>query len=181
MDHTCRYKRRDLAADALFLAAMAAGSGFTVFMLSTSWPDGAWRLDLAVAAALTACVLLRRVRLAAATAIGLAVAAVAALVASAADLPQEPGPISGMAIAVLIATCLRRGSGSLAIAALLGAATVLAASWFTARSQEDGFTAVTDLLAIQMVVGAACGAVGRGRRSSRDARQMPSVSVNTYR
>jgi hypothetical protein len=140
---------------------MVAGTAFTVLMLSTSWPQGTWRLDLGVAVTLGVCAFLRRVHLGAAMLAGLSVAAAAAVVADLFDLPQEPGPITGFALAVLLGACLRRGGPPLVVASLLGSACVVALTWFTARPQEAGFTAVTVLLMVNLVGATIWGSVGR--------------------
>jgi hypothetical protein len=162
MDRITQTSRgRGAALDAAFVVAMAAGATFTVYMLSTSWPPGAWRLDLCVAVAIGACAILRRWWLTPATLTAVVLAAGSALVADRADLPQEPGPITGLALAVLVGACVRRGSAPLVAATLLGSAAVATLSWFTARTNQDGFTAVTVLLLLTLTAGALCGATLR--------------------
>src|SRR5215213_9759028 len=83
------------------------GIVFTAYMIIDSWGGAYWVFDSVVAVAVCSLALLRE-RQPVLTAIGgLAVTAVAVVVSLVADLPQEPGPITALAMSVLVGSAIR--------------------------------------------------------------------------
>lgn len=98
---------------------------YTAVAIGVSWGGTYWVFDAAAGAALAGCAMVRRRHLRAAAGAGLAVAAVAILVAWAAELPREPGPVAVLALGVLVADAVRTlPSGSAGAVALGGLAVV---------------------------------------------------------
>ncbi|QLQ36425.1 sensor histidine kinase [Micromonospora robiginosa] len=131
----------DLGLAVVFALGLAA----TAVMIATSWGPRYAVPDALVGVVVCALALARRrdrVRTAAA---GLAVAAVAVGVSFVADLPQEPGPVTGLALAVLVGSVVRarprRTAATVAGAGLL----VIAGSLLTSLDNQHGLTAVTVL------------------------------------
>ncbi|GAA3385658.1 sensor histidine kinase [Cryptosporangium minutisporangium] len=93
----------DAALGVLFAVALV----YTAVAIRVSWGGGYWAFDAAAGALVAGCALARRRHLPAAAGAGLVVAAGAILVAWVAGLPQEPGPVAVLALAVLVATAVR--------------------------------------------------------------------------
>jgi hypothetical protein len=92
---------------------------------------------------------------------GIAIAAGGTLAAFAADLPQEPGPITGLGLAVLVGSGIRRLPVRQAWLLGCGSAVVLVLTWATALPAQYGFTAVTVLDVIFWAVAVVMGLVTR--------------------
>lgn len=134
-----------LLPDLGLAVVFALGLAVTAVMIANSWGPGYAVPDGLFGAIVCGLALLRRrdpVRTAAA---GLGVAAVAVGISFAADLPQEPGPITGLALAVLVGSAIRtrpvRPATAVAGAGLL----VIAGSMLTSLDNQHGLTAVTVL------------------------------------
>ncbi|WP_234361818.1 histidine kinase [Plantactinospora sp. BB1] len=114
--------RARVAADAglgiLFGAALLS----TATALAASWGGHYWLFGCAAGAVVCGLALTRRRHRLGAAVAGLAVAAVAIVVARAAGLPAEPGPASALALAVLVGSAVRRlpvrSAGAIAVAGL---------------------------------------------------------------
>ncbi|MDL4816278.1 hypothetical protein [Actinomadura opuntiae] len=121
----------------------AAGIAFTTYMLMDSWGGTSWVFDLAIAVMVCALAVVRRWRPAATAAAALIASAVAIAVAGAAELPQEPGPVTALGLAVLVGSALRRSPGPVAAAIGAGGAAVVAGAW---ASGHGGVTVLATLM-----------------------------------
>lgn len=130
----------------------ALGIAFTAFMLIRSWGGAYWLYTTAVALVMGALALIRR-RRAWPAAAGVAVAAGAVGVSMAAGLPQEPSPVAGLALAVLIGSSLRALPVRSAAAIAAGGAAVIALAWVSGPTSSTASLA----LATVMVAGALVG------------------------
>lgn len=135
----------------------------TVFMLITSWGGASWVFGSAVSVVVGGLALLReRQRLL--TAIGgLAVtgAAVAVSLSAADELPQEPAPVTALALSVLVGSAIRSLPTRTAAAVALAGLVVTGATWF------DGFGTVTTLATSGMVAAVVLGLLLRGVDKAR--------------
>ncbi|GAA0715971.1 hypothetical protein GCM10010199_17170 [Dactylosporangium roseum] len=141
------------------------GLGLTAYLIAGSWGSLYWLFDCVAGVVAGVLALLRGPRRTWPAASGLAVAAVAAVVARVADLPQEPGPVTALALAVLVGAGVRTLPGPQAAAIAAGGFTVVVGTWLTALPDAMGFTAVTVLNTVTWLVAVALGitlrAVGR--------------------
>ncbi|GHJ17286.1 sensor histidine kinase [Micromonospora sp. AKA38] len=137
--------------------AFALGLACTAIMLANSWGVGYAVPDGLVGVLVCGLALLRRrdrVRTAVA---GLGVAAVAVLVSFVAELPQEPGPITGLALAVLVGAVIRACPARTAAAVGGAGLLVIAGSLLTSLDHQRGLTAVTVLDALCWLAAVAVG------------------------
>ncbi|TDD79158.1 metal transporter [Actinomadura rubrisoli] len=112
----------------------ALGIAFMAFMLIVSWGGVYWIYTTAIASVVCALALLRgRWRPWAATA-GLVVTAVAVAVSAAADLPQEPSPVTALALAVLVGSSVRTLPTLPGAAIATGCLAVIVLTWLCGRS-----------------------------------------------
>ncbi|MEU4391689.1 metal transporter [Kribbella sp. NPDC023855] len=140
------------------------GIAFTAFMLMTSWGGTSWVFCSAISIVVGGLALLReRQKLLTAIA-GLAVTGIAIAVAAAGNLPEEPAPITALALAVLVGSAIRTlPIGPAAGVAAAGVA-VVGAAWF------DGSGAVTVMATTAMIAALVVGAVLRGLDRLRPAK-----------
>ncbi|GAA4535008.1 hypothetical protein GCM10023192_30920 [Amycolatopsis samaneae] len=131
----------------------AAGIVFTAYMLMNSWGGASWVFSSAVSVVVCVLALLRERQPALFAGAGVAVTAIAVLVSLVAGhaLPQEPAPITALAMAVLIGSALRTLPIRPAVTIALGGVVVVIGAWI------DGQAAVTYLatagLAAALVLG----------------------------
>src|SRR5882724_1311200 len=90
------------ASDAVLGLVFVVGLGLTAVLIADSWGGLHWLFDCVVGVVAGGLALLRGPQRAWPVAGGLAVAAVAVVVARIAGLPQEPGPVTALALAVLV-------------------------------------------------------------------------------
>ncbi|GAB2896619.1 hypothetical protein GCM10027074_75110 [Streptomyces deserti] len=136
----------------------ALGIVFTAFMFMTSWGGASWVFGTAVSIVMSGIALLReRHKLLTALA-GLVVTAAAVLVSLKAgdDLPQEPAPITAFALAVLVGSALRTLPAGQAAGIAVGGIAVTVLIWL------DGFSGVTSVATLAMIVALVMGPVLRG-------------------
>jgi hypothetical protein len=134
-----------------------AGLGLTAYLIADSWGGLYWLFDCVVGVAAGVLALLRGPQRAWPVVIGLAVAATAIVVARVADLPQEPGPVTALALAVLVGSGIRTLAGPRAVAVAAGGFAVAAGTWLTAIPDAAGFTVVTVVSAVTCLVAVTLG------------------------
>ncbi|ASW56205.1 hypothetical protein CIK06_21670 [Plantactinospora sp. KBS50] len=84
-----------------------AGIATTAYLLIDSWGGAYWIFNGVIGAVVCTLALLRERQRAWAATGGLAIAAIALVVSVVADLPREPGPVTALALCVLIGSALR--------------------------------------------------------------------------
>ncbi|MEV4481484.1 hypothetical protein [Micromonospora coxensis] len=136
------------ATDAVLGLVLVTGLGLTAFLIAQSWGGLYWLFDCVAGVAAGSLALLRGPRRTWPVAGGLAVAAVAVVVARVADLPQEPGPVTALALAVLVSSAVRTLPAPAATAVAAGGLTVVVGTWLTALPDAAGFTPVTVVNAV---------------------------------
>jgi hypothetical protein len=149
---TTRQTRKlfDLGLGLVFVLGIA----YTAFMLITSWGGASWVFGSAVSIVVGGLALLRE-RQKPLTAIGGLIVtgiAVAVSLSAADELPQEPAPITALALSVLVGSAIRTLPTRPAAGVALGGLVVIGATWF------DGVGTVTVLATAGMI-----GALGLGR------------------
>lgn len=142
------------------------GLAFTAVMISDSWGSG-YAIFNGVTGAL-GCVLtlLRGLDRFWTAAAGLGVAALAVIVA---DLPQEPGPITALALSVLVGSAIRTLPTQAAAAIGAGGLLVLIGTGLSALGNQGGFAAVTVLNALGWLAAVAAGLTLRANDAQRPA------------
>ncbi|WP_202797010.1 metal transporter [Kribbella flavida] len=133
------------------------GIAWTAFMLMTSWGGTSWVFCSAVSVVVGGLALLRERQLLLTTIAGLAVTgiAVAVSLSAAEDLPQEPAPVTALALAVLVGSAIRTLPIGQVAAVAVGGVVIVGATWF------EGSTAVTVLATTGMVAALVVGPVLR--------------------
>lgn len=149
----------------------ASGTAFTAFMLITSWGGTSWLCTTAFSVVTCGLALLRGRRRAWPAAAGLVVAAGAVAASMAADLPQEPSPMTALALAVLVGSALRSLPVPSAAAVAAGGAAVIAFGWYAKPSALMALA--TLLVAGGFVVGALLRAVDLVRRNGAEGAGPP--------
>ncbi|MGI5149700.1 hypothetical protein ACQEVC_25750 [Plantactinospora sp. CA-294935] len=145
------------AANAMLGLVFVAGLGLTAYLIADSWGGLYWLFDCVAGTAAGVLALLRGQQRTWPVAGGLAVAAVAVVVARVADLPQEPGPVTALALAVLVGSGIRTLPGPRAAAVAAGGLAVVVGTWLTALPDAAGFTAVTVVNTVTWLVAVALG------------------------
>jgi signal transduction histidine kinase len=149
--------RAGVAADVGFGAVFAAALAVTAYAIADSWGGTYWQFGLVAGLVVCVIALFRRRNRTWAAVTGLAVAAVAILVAWAADLPAEPGPAMTFALAVLVGSAIRRlparSAGAIAAAGLA----VVAGSWFAQLPSPARVPVVTALNGVGFLTALAMG------------------------
>ncbi|MET8910189.1 hypothetical protein [Micromonospora sp. NPDC004551] len=153
-----------MAFDLAFALTALLGAAFTAYMISDSWGAGYAILDTAVAAVVSLLALARRINRAWTAVGGLVVVAAAILVSQVADLPQEPGPIASLALAVLVGSALRHLPTRWGWGITAGGLAVVLACWIT-----GGFRAVAVLGTLAWLASVAVGTSMRGVDTGRRA------------
>jgi hypothetical protein len=121
----------------------AVGLAVTAYMLVVSWGGAYWVFNCAAGVVVCLLALLRRRDRTWTAVAGLAVVAVAVVVSLVADLPQEPGPVTALALSVLVGSAIRTLPAPKAGAIAAAGFAVVAGTWLLALPSESGFTAVT--------------------------------------
>jgi hypothetical protein len=155
-----------MAMNAMLGLVSVTGLGLTAYLIADSWGGLYWLFDCVAGTVAGVLALLRGPRRTWPVAGGLAVAAVAVVVARVADLPQEPGPVTALALAVLVGSGIRTLPGPRAAAGAAGGFTVVVGTWLTALPDAAGFTVVTVVNTVTWLVAVALGTslrvAGRG-------------------
>jgi hypothetical protein len=133
------------------------GLGLTAYLIADSWGGLYWLFDCVAGVVAGLLALLRGPQPTWPVAGGLAVAAVAIVVARVADLPQELGPVTVLALAVLVGSGIRTLPGPHAAAIAAGGFTVVVGTWLTALPDAAGFTVVTVVSTVTWLVAMALG------------------------
>jgi hypothetical protein len=159
-----------IAFDIGFTLVAALGVAFTAYMISDSWGGRYAVFDAVAAAVVCGLALARRVNRAWTAIAGLAVAAVAILVSQIANLPQEPGPITSLALAVLIGSAIRTLPAPWAGGIAAGGLAVILGCWLT-----GGFRAVAIMGTMAwvgaVVLGWSLRRYDAGRRAAAESRR----------
>jgi hypothetical protein len=92
--------------------------------------------------------------------------AAAVVVARVADPPQEPGPVTALALAVLVGSGLRTLPGPRAAAVAVGGFTVVVGTRLTVLPDAAGFTVVTVVNAVTWLVAVVLGVTLGAARAS---------------
>jgi signal transduction histidine kinase len=118
--------------DAALAAVLASVLVATVVALATTWGEWYWAFGLAVGSLVSTFALLRRRHrfVLAIAALGLTGAAI--VVARLAGLPEEPAPATALALAVLVASAVRRLPALQAATIATGGLVVAVGSWLAA-------------------------------------------------
>ncbi len=107
------------------------GIAGTAYMLMDSWAGASWVLTSAVGAVVSALALLRARQPVWTAIAGLAVVACAVGVSASVDLPQEPGPTTALALAVLVGSAIRVLPPARAAGIALASIVVMACAWIS--------------------------------------------------
>ncbi|GAB1511459.1 hypothetical protein JCM33774_35010 [Actinophytocola sp. KF-1] len=143
---------------------------FWAARIADSWGAGYWPFATATGAAVCVLALTRRTHRAGTAAAGLAVAAVAVLVARVAGLPSEPGPATALGLSVLVCSAVRTAPPRQAATVGAACVAVTAASLVTtSHPLADGVPPVTVLTGLALAAGAGAGLALRVRHDLRDA------------
>ncbi|MDZ5442331.1 hypothetical protein U2F26_06230 [Micromonospora sp. 4G57] len=145
------------AMNAVLGLVFVTGLGLTAYLIADSWGGLNWLFDFVAGVVAGLLALLRGPQRTWPVAGGLAVAAVAIVVARVADLPQEPGPVTALALAVLVGSGIRTLPGPRAAAVAAGGFTVVVGTWLTALPDAAGFTVVTVVNTVTWLVAVALG------------------------
>lgn len=145
-----------VTAEAALAVAAVAVLVFWAGLIAGSWGGGYWVFDCAAGAAVCALALARRLAPVWTAVAGLAVAAVAVLVAAWAGLPNEPGPAMALGLSVLVGSAVRTLPVRPACAVAAGGLAVAAAS---VPGAHNGATVTLNVAAWLAAVG-----VGGGLR-----------------
>lgn len=155
--------------DAALAAVLATVLGATVLALATTWGEWYWVFGLAVGSVVSAFALLRRRNrlVLASAALGLAGAAI--VIARLAGLPEEPAPATALALAVLVASAVRRLPALQAAAIAGGGLVVAAGSWLAATPFALAPSAVATVCGVLWLSAVAAGLGGRLLVARREA------------
>ncbi|CAL9632188.1 hypothetical protein SUDANB176_06112 [Streptomyces sp. enrichment culture] len=134
------------------------GIAFTTFMLMDSWGGASWVFGTVVSIIVGGLALMRERRKLPTAAAGLAVTAVAVVVSLVAgdDLPQEPAPVTALAMAVLVGSAIRTLPMGQAAGIAAGSVVVTVVTW------AHGWTGVTNLVTMATVAALVMGPTLRG-------------------
>ncbi|WP_323373677.1 sensor histidine kinase [Plantactinospora alkalitolerans] len=135
-----------------------------------TWGGDYWQFECAAGLAVCVIALLRRRHRAWSAVAGLALAAVAILVARLAELPGEPGPAMVLGLSVLVGSAIRTLPVRLAGAVAAGGLAVVAGTWLGVQPASSG--AVIGLNAAGLLAAVAVGLglrlLDAGRRATAD-------------
>ncbi|MGW0435016.1 sensor histidine kinase [Micromonospora sp. NPDC003197] len=145
-----------MAFDVGFSLVAVLGLALTAFMIGDTWGGGYALFDAAAALGMWLLALARRVHRAWVAIAGLVVAAAAIAVAEIAHLPQEPGPVAALALAVLIGSAIRSLPLPWAGGIAAGGLAVVIGCWIS-----GGFKTIVVLLALAWLGAIAAGVVLR--------------------
>jgi len=146
-------------------AGFAAGIALTAYLLIDSWGGTYWIFNALVAFIVCLLALLRGRRRAWPAIVGLSVAMLAGVLSLAADLPQEPGPMTALALAVLVGSAIRTLPLLTAAAIAVGGLAVVALAWVSGSAA--GSTMATLGWAAAVAAGFGLRAVDRGQGAVR--------------
>jgi hypothetical protein len=142
----------------------ALGIVFTTFMLMDSWGGASWVFGSAVSVVVSGLALMRSRQPLLTAGAALAATALAVMVSLIAgdDLPQEPAPVTALALAVLVGSAIRTLPLGPAAGIAAGAVVVTVLTW------TSGWTGVTNLATMATVAALVMGATLRspGRKEN---------------
>ncbi|MER6712668.1 metal transporter [Streptomyces sp. NPDC006129] len=136
----------------------ALGIVFTAFMFMSSWGGTSWVFGSAVSTVVSGTALMRERHKLLTTVAGLVVTAAAVTVSLKAgdDLPQEPAPITALALSVLVGSAIRTLPAGQAAGIAVSGVVVTAVVW------SDGWSGVTSLATMGMIAALVMGLLLRG-------------------
>jgi hypothetical protein len=143
------------AMNAMLGLVFVTGLGLTAYLIAVSWGGLYWVFDCVAGVVAGTLALLRGPQRTWPAAWGIAVAAVAIVVARVLDLPQEPGPVTALALAVLVGSGIRTLPGPRAAAVAAGGFTVVVGTCLTVLPDAAGFTTVTSVNMVTWLVAVA--------------------------
>lgn len=149
----------------------ALGTVCTTFMLMDSWGGTSWVFGSSVSITVAGLALMRERQTVLTAVAGLAVTAVAVVVSliTGEELPQEPAPITALALSVLVGSAVRTLPRGPAAGIAVGGVVVTGVTWF------DGWSGVTSLattgMAAALVMGPALRGLDRHQRANAPAPQ----------
>jgi hypothetical protein len=125
----------------------ALGIVFTAFMLMSSWGGMSWVFCSAVSIAVSCIALIRERHKLLTTVAGLVVtaAAITASLKAGDELPQEPAPITALALSVLVGSAIRTLPAGQAAGIAVGGVGVTAVVW------SHGWSGVTNMATMGML------------------------------
>jgi signal transduction histidine kinase len=158
-----------VVGDVALAAVLATALVATAVALATTWGDWYWVFGLAVGSVVSMLALLRRRSrfVLASAALGLAGAAI--VVARLAGLPEEPAPATALALAVLVASAVRRLPAPQAAAIAGGGLVVAVGSWLAAVPFTLTPSAVATVCGAFWLAAVAAGLGGRLLVARREA------------
>ncbi|MFJ7423248.1 metal transporter [Streptomyces uncialis] len=145
------------------------GIVFTAYMFMTSWGGVSWMFGSAVSVAVSGLALLRARWKPLPVCAGLVVTSTAVVVSTTAgdDLPQEPAPVTALALAVLVGSALRTLPRGPAAGIAVGATVLTGIIW------SEGLSGVSLLATTGMVAALVTGPVLRGLDRDRRTDRAP--------
>jgi signal transduction histidine kinase len=141
----------------------------TAAALAASWGGYYWAFGVAVGAVVSGLALLRRRNRFALAVAALAVTGTAIVVARIVGLPEEPAPATALALAVLVASAVRRLPTAEATAVAGGGLVVVAGSWFAAVPFLLAPSPVSAVCGVSWLTAVAAGLGGRLLVARREA------------
>jgi hypothetical protein len=129
------------------------GIAFTAYMIISSWGGAYWVFDSVVAVVVCSLALLRERQPVRTAIAGLAVVAVAMVVSLVADLPQEPGPITALALSVLVGSAIRTSPPPAVGGIAAGGLMVVAGTWVYGSGGIPALTTLGWVAAVVMGLG----------------------------
>ena len=118
-----------IACDVGFTLVAVPGLVFTAYVISDSWGGSYALFDAVASVVMCLLALARRISRAGTATAGLVVTATAVAVAEIGGLPQEPGPVTSLALAVLVGSAIRTLSPPWAGGIAAGGLLVVVAGW----------------------------------------------------
>ncbi|MEV0952197.1 histidine kinase [Promicromonospora sp. NPDC050249] len=170
MNTTPRWARPGRAfGDVALAVVLAAVLVATAVALATSWGGYYWAFGIAVGAVVSGLALLRRRNRFVLAIAALAVTGTAIVVARIVGLPEEPAPATALALAVLVASGVRRLPTAEATAVAGGGLAVVAGSWLAAVPFLLAPSPVSAVCGVSWLTAVAAGLGGRLLVARREA------------
>jgi hypothetical protein len=169
-----------IAINVVLAIVFAAGLAFTGYMINDSWGGNYWVFDLAVGVVVSLLALARGFNLALTAAAGVIIAAVAIVVAVVAELPHEPGPITSLALSVLVGSAIRRLPTPWAYGIAAGGLTVVIGAWISGGSSAVALLCTVTWLGA-VAIGASLRTPDAGRRAEAEKRRAPGPELTYQR
>jgi signal transduction histidine kinase len=164
-----RNRQATLAVNVVLAVVFAAALATTAGAIMASWGNAYWQFDCAVGVVASLLALGRGFHRGWTAVAGLVVAAAAIVIAGIADLPHEPGPVTALALSVLVGSAIRTLPGPWAGAIAAGGLVLVIGCWLAYQPLAFAIGAVTGMNAVGWLLAVAVGSSLRlldGRRRS---------------